>query len=290
MAKNRKTREQFEARRLAAAEEAQTSLFPLFRRLQQAAYTAVLEWLFDFDTDDEGRLIYNVKSLRRVEGVFRVFGTFGKTASDALLAASLERAEGLINLNGSYFGSFAEISAEVATAARREALLAWGYDLTKGQLLSGGYLSKMFNNDEVARSVAALVNQALANKTTLADFRRTFAGIFVGKPGGGMLERHYRTVTFDLFQALDRSANLAYADQLGLNFAVYSGTLMVDSRPFCVAIVNKCLSRGEIEEAGATEWKGKKPFNNIYTDCGGFNCRHHWSFVSDELANHLRKK
>jgi hypothetical protein len=104
-----------------------------------------------------------------------------------------------------------------------------------------------------------------------------------------MLERHWRTNSFDLYQRIDRTANLIYADRLGLDYAIYSGTLEEDSRAWCIKHVNKVFSRPEIDDWKNRTWQGKNEIGyDPYTDAGGHNCRHHWSFISDEIAAHLR--
>jgi hypothetical protein len=80
-----------------------------------------------------------------------------------------------------------------------------------------------------------------------------------------------------------------YAERLGLKYAVYSGTLEEDSRPFCVARVNKVYSLGEIQSWRNLKFQGKPKigYEPVY-DCGGFNCRHHLSWISDEIAEKLK--
>jgi hypothetical protein len=131
------------------------------------------------------------------------------------------------------------------------------------------------------------MNQAIGAKMKLADFQKLFRSVFVGNPGFGMLEQYFKRATYDLYQTLDRAANLVYADRLKLNYAIYSGTVMDTTRPFCEERVNKVFSRKQIEGWSELEWKGKPPIYNPYLHCGGYNCRHHLSFVSDEVAEVL---
>jgi len=154
--------------------------------------------------------------------------------------------------------------------------------------LAGGYFESLFATEQLARSVAGVVNKAIAGGMTLNKFQVVFKSVFTGP--GGMLARHWRTNSFDLFQRIDRTANLIYADDLKLNWAIYSGTLETDSRPFCIARVNKVFKRTEIDAWKGLRFAGKPRIGyDPFTDCGGYNCRHHLSWVSDGVGEKLRE-
>jgi hypothetical protein len=63
---------------------------------------------------------------------------------------------------------------------------------------------------------------------------------------------------------------------------------MEDSRPWCIKHGNKVFSRTEIEGWKNQEWAGKNKFYDPFSDCGGYNCRGHWSWISDVVAKKLR--
>ena len=143
----------------------------------------------------------------------------------------------------------------------------------------------------MAAQVAGFVNRAMGLKMSLAEFRRRFRQLFVpGRFGPGILQRHWKTNTFDLFQRLDRAIQLEYANELGLNFAIYSGTIIETSREFCIARTGKVFSREQIAGWATLNFSGKPKLYEPFTDCGGHNCRHHLSFVSDTVAESLLKK
>src|SRR5690606_24707400 len=131
------------------------------------------------------------------------------------------------------------VEESVEDAARRLALKRWGYNTTTKQLIPGGYMEALFKNQGVARNVAGLVNRAIAGQMSLADFQKQFRKLFIGTPGNGMLERHWKTNSYDLFARIDRAANLVYADRLGLNYAIYSHTIIKTSRQHCIGNANK---------------------------------------------------
>lgn len=285
------TRSELEKRRIAESEKAQKATNAVVRGLQMTAYGLVVDWLADSIETENGRIKYSASNFGKVAALFKIFTRFQRDYQTTMLGAVLDWAGRLFGLNGDYFETF-EPTAKVESideAARRLTLQRWGYNVNTGQLITGGYFESLFTNQAVAQKVAGLVNRAIAQKMPLAQFQRAFRQVFVGLPGQGMLERHWRTNSFDLYQRIDRTANLAYADRLGLQYAIYSGTLEEDSRPFCIARVNKVFSRPEIAGWEDLEFQGKPKIGyDPFTDCGGFNCRHHLSWISDEIAERIR--
>lgn len=276
-------------KREAEAEKAKKATEAQVRVLQALGYTAVIEWAIQNLDTEEGKFKATARNLGRVSGLYRVLGDWQTRYKGSMLGTVLDWAGRIFGANEAYFDSFEDITETITDKARRLTLQRWGYDGEK--LIPGGYFEILFNNQTIAQRTASLVNQAINQKMSLRDFQKTFKAVFVGIPGQGMLERHWKTNSFDLFMRLDRQANLIYADALGLNYAIYSGTLEEDSRTFCIARVNKVFDRGGIEAWKGLEWQGKPKIGyDPFTDCGGFNCRHHLSWISDGLAETLKAK
>ena len=275
--------------RINAAEKARKATAALVRDLQNAGYTAVIDWTIGAIDTDGGKIKYTASNLSKVQGLYRVFAAFQAKFKGTMLGSVLDWTGQIIGLNNDYFESFAAPAETVAETARRLTLQRWGYNTGANSIIPGGYFESLFSNQQAAQKIAQLVNQAIIQKMPLKDFQKTFKQVFVGKPGEGMLERYWSTNSFDLFQRIDRTANLVYADKLGLNHAIYSGTLEEDSRPFCVTRVNKVFSRPEISKWSDLNFQGKPKIGyDPFVDCGGFNCRHHLSWISDGVAFHLR--
>lgn len=276
-------------RRIAEAEKAAAATSETVRALQQAGYIMVIDWIVGNIETDGNTIKYTAKNLSRVQGLYRTLAKFQQQFEGKMLGSVLDWVGRLIGLNADYFETFATPGETLQDTARRLTLLRWGFDTGTGKLIPGGYFEALFTNQEFARRVASLVNQAITQKMPLNKFQQVFKQVFVGKPGEGMLERHWKTNSFDLFQRIDRTANFVYAERLGLNYAIYSGTLEEDSRPFCISRVNKVFSRPEIQHWADLNFAGKPKIGyDPFTDCGGFNCRHHLSWISDGVAYKLR--
>lgn len=276
-------------RRIKEAEQSGRYMETIVRGLQASAFALLSEWVADKLTVEDGKIKYSASNLGKVAGLYLLFDRINSGYRKTMLGELLARAGNLFGLNNDYFNEIKPVPESVEDAARRLTLQRWGYNVETKALIPGSYFEKLFANEGVARNVAGLVNRAIAGKMSLADFQKQFRRVFIGTPGNGMFERHWKTNSFDLFQKIDRAANLVYADRLGLNYAIYSGTVKDTTRPWCEAHVNKVYSRKEIDAWKNADWAGKIQVGyDPYLDAGGFNCRHHWSFISDTVAETLR--
>jgi hypothetical protein len=276
-------------RRIKEATNSGAFMDALVRSLQAALYGLVIDWVSGKIETVDGRMKYSASNLGKVAGLYLLFDRFSKSYQKTVLGGILDRAARIFGLTKEYYDEIKPAPESVQDAARRLTLQRWGYNVNTKELIPGGYMEKLFANEGVARNVAGLVNRAIAGKMSLADFQKQFRKVFIGRPGQGMLERYWKTNSFDLFQKIDRAANLVYADRLGLEYAIYSGTVMDTTRPWCENHVNKVFSRDEIDAWKNQSWQGKITIGyDPYLDAGGFNCRHHWSFISTPIAEHLR--
>jgi hypothetical protein len=279
------------AREEAAAQAYKTLQYEV-RKMQGLLWQTLVERINQLDTKD-GKITYGVRNLSRVQLIFEAFAEFGKRLLPTMLRSVFYRVDQILDLNRRYFEEVVpgKTTNDMATLAREATLLRWGYRVDTKELLPGSYFEKLFSTQGVAQGVAAKVNQAIAAKMPLAEFQKAFRADFVGSTGNGMLERHWKTNSYDLFQRIDRAANLEYAEQLKLNYAIYSGTLKDTSRPFCVARVNKVFNRDQIEDWRKLNFSGKPTVGyDPAADCGGHGCRHHLSFISDEIAQRLKAR
>ena len=269
------------------AAESHDALMRAVRLGQAALFERLIDWTNKIETD--GRQIkFTARNLGKVGQVLKIVDSFFKSFQKTVMGF-IRRAFGqTLELNKGYFAEM-NPARSVEDEARRVTLLRWGFDVDKNEMLPGGYFQKLFSSQAIAQRIAEQVNRAMAMKMPLGEFRKLFRSVLVGKPGSGMLERYFNTNTFDLFQRLDRSVQNIYAERLGLNYAVYSGTVMDTTRPFCEARVNKVFSRKQIAGWADLQFAGKPKMYDPFMDCGGFNCRHHLSWVSDEVAKYLLK-
>lgn len=119
---------------------------------------------------------------------------------------------------------------------------------------------------------------------------------------GGAIEGAIVDKTFDTFPKADRLLSKNNAAALNLKYAIYQGGIIKTSRDFCIERNNRVFSTEEIEKFGTAddkyggytdkskgEFDGKDEPYNPFTSLGGWNCRHHLDFVSNEMAELLKE-
>lgn len=272
---------------MSETERAHRALMAAVNALQGEAAATVLDWAATTLETEGGKIKYTARNLGRVQQLAGLMAKFQKRFQNTVLGRILQWADRVLQTVDRYFGKQKEVPETLKDRARKAALLRWGYDVKVGKLVTGGYLETVFAGTNIGQRVAALVNRAIASNMSLAQFQKTFRAIFTG--AGGVLNRYFNTNTFDLFQRIDRTAAYIMAQKLGLKWAVYSGTLIETSRPFCIARANNIYSETQIASWANLNFKGKpKVGYDPFVDCGGFNCRHHLAWVTDEIAEHIK--
>lgn len=104
----------------------------------------------------------------------------------------------------------------------------------------------------------------------------------------GLLKKYNSTYAFTAFSAFDRRAQNIKAQQYGLDKFYYSGSLVMDSREFCVNRVGKIFTKKEIDSWNKMgRWDGKAEGRDVWTYLGGWNCQHILSPVTNEFAEYL---
>lgn len=112
--------------------------------------------------------------------------------------------------------------------------------------------------DKIAKAYSALKNK--------------FAGVNVGSSMTNTVKRemHDKVMEFDATFIQHR------AEQAGLNKFKYTGSVVAESRDFCIRNVGKTFTKTEARSLWARQsWKGKKN-GDPFVVRGGHNCRHFW--------------
>lgn len=108
----------------------------------------------------------------------------------------------------------------------------------------------------------------------------------------GLLGKVYSPVANDVFTQVDRTASTVISNQIGLKYFVYSGTIVRNSRAFCIIHCNKVYStddaKGWINEDPAPIFD-KETYEPLQ-DLGGYRCRHSLMYISTDLYKVLSDK
>jgi len=81
-----------------------------------------------------------------------------------------------------------------------------------------------------------------------------------------------------------RTLHTKKANDAGIDKFLYFGSLVKDSRDFCIARAGKIFTRTEIESWNNLRWTGKIEGSNVFVTLGGFRCRHHLVAVPSSIS------
>ena len=93
---------------------------------------------------------------------------------------------------------------------------------------------------------------------------------------GNNLRRYASQIAHDSVMQFHGQFTVAKAKESGLNHYRYTGTLVRDSRPFCINMLNKTFTEKEIRDIWNNQgWQGKST-GDPFIVRGGYSCRHTW--------------
>jgi hypothetical protein len=275
--------------------------------------------------DVKDGLIQDTKgNYQLLTGLDNIYNRFTLSAVKEIAPQIINTTSGIVALAEKYFSAVLTetIGAKFVKIIKDTAIKTdLRVGLKGGKMILNGFMDKMIQSSSVGMDLSNFMSKSITGQIPTKDFITGFTDLMKGVPREiikdgktviiqeGRLEKEYKRYAYDLYQQYDRSYNTSLADEFGMNYFLYQGGLIEDSRDFCVCHNNKVWSREE-----AADWDTWKPYmgdypegyeikqKNIYEipsylgypgyqpliDAGGYRCRHSISFISDELALDLR--
>lgn len=228
---------------------------------------------------------------------------FQAGVGDKIVRQIIEGTRQLTKVNVKYFDLFDD--AAVKKISRQiEAKILSTYGITPdGDLKPESFLNNIVKSNEPLNKIKGLIHQAVASEIKITDLENSLKTSLVEED----LVKKYldSSQVTNIYDRYDRQTAKEYSDHLKLDWAIYQGGLIEDSRPFCIERNGKVFTREEILRFGTSkdkfggytnksngEFQGKwRPGLKVYDpiqDMGCYNCRHHWDWISFELASSLR--
>jgi hypothetical protein len=119
------------------------------------------------------------------------------------------------------------------------------------------------------------------NEDEISSVFRQLKGRFAGVSVGSAMTDKVSGEMHDLVMDFDGVFTLHRGRQAGLQKFKYTGTLVANSRDFCVRNVGKVFTESEAKALWASEsWSGKRS-GDPFIVRGGHRCRHFWVPVED---------
>mgnify|MGYP001598133516 CR=1 FL=1 len=279
------------------SESGQNTLMERAKQLQSALYAFLLDKVIaELETDEAGAFKFSVKNLQstsRVGGIFSSYRKLSDSFGDWLIKQLLN----LFGLNNKYFREVGKVSDSLEAKTRKLLFQNLGYDIEKKEIIKSSWLDNLLAQETVKQQVINRLSAAIQSKMDAKTFRTQFRDAFLDNNAGlGLVTKNMDFHTQNIFMSFDRAAQAVYKEQLGLEHAIYSGTIMQPTksspgtRSFCWRRVNNLYDNATINEWNKQDWAGKIEGSDVKVTAGGYRCRHHFSWVSKEIAEQLQKK
>lgn len=144
--------------------------------------------------------------------------------------------------------------------------------------LSGDSFSQMSSlGDQYAVQISNKIYSGVLVGDSVDDMTEELSQLLVGgtDKAGRPMANHAKTIATTGYREADSILLEKKGEEFEIEEWEYAGSLIKDSRKWCVDHVGKTYTMEEIQEWNDRSWKGKKEGNPFVTR-GGWNCRHRW--------------
>ena len=115
-----------------------------------------------------------------------------------------------------------------------------------GRLAKNGLLSKLLTTDAIKTQLMETLNAGVQAGIPMNKLVRMMEITVKGtRDISGVLEKQFKPLVLDTYQAFDRVSNYVYADKLNLSAFLYLGGLIETSRDFCIEKNGKVFTNEE---------------------------------------------
>lgn len=164
-----------------------------------------------------------------------------------------------------------------------------GWDPDKDRFIPGGPFDSHARNladiGFAKKEAIRAITTGVGWKRFEEDFAEELLGVD-GKPG--LIDKRVRQGIFDVYQDYDRTLITEMAKEDDVKHFLYQGGLMTTSRPFCIERNNKVYTHKEVESWRNLDFQGKTKNYDPFVHAGGYNCRHSYDPISEELYEEFK--
>ena len=148
----------------------------------------------------------------------------------------------------------------------------------------------------VSSAISDLISSNIKGKQSYDSLRTQLKDFILGtKEKNGRLLSYVNQITSDSLNTYSAEYDKIITDVIQPQWFKYVGSIILDTRPFCQAVVDKkwvhkselgALSRGEVDgkKVSTQGFKPNTDKENILINRGGWNCRHKFVAVSEEVV------
>lgn len=271
-------------------------------RIIQSNVLAEVELLIKELTINNGNIVQDVANLKRLNEIY-------KKLKDVTIPPEYKQR---VVAFGRSFNTVTNIQNEYFTALLGEytapAIIAEIKNLAISETVAA--LTEQGINSAITNNIGSLIKESIETGGKYTDLTKQLAQFINGdKDNIGAYEKYVNQITIDAINTYSANYNKAVTDDLGLEWFMYVGALVGDSREFCQRLVGKrYVHKSELPEiikgnidgvqvpiyartglpqgmiAGTNE-------NNFQTRRGGYRCNHQLMPITDSrVPEEIRKR
>ena len=264
--------------------ESQDKIFEIARKGGQGLAVLLKKLLGKMETEN-GTIKNSLKNRKILSEVLKLIRTYYKSQTSLLSKEIETRLSELVGINIEEFEK--QVKKKIDKQLYTDTILT-DIGFVGSKIKPNSYLDSLLKDNVVSKTIVATISKAIKAGSTLSDLVKKITEYFVPKSGLGLIESQlFRNGGYNLYQQQDRILTDTMAEDLNLNYAVYSHTVKNNTRHFCKQRINKIYTREEIKSWNALQWSGKNQNIDVLFSQGGHNCRGSYSWVSEETAKRL---
>jgi len=162
-----------------------------------------------------------------------------------------------------------------------KAILETNIATTKEALLGAGI------RNNFGTAIQEVLKDNISGIGSRSDLNKTLRKFIEGTPEQApFLNRYIKQTTNDAVMTFNAEYIQTIAEDLGVDYYLYAGTIIEDTRSFCQARTGRYFTTDEVKAwANLKGWQGRMAGTNsstIFIYRGGYNCRHQLWPVSKE--------
>ena len=283
----------------SAIERRQLDMSGRVSKAERQLFLSILDEIVPKLEFTNGLVDNSVKNLLLLYRLDRVFESWQNEVFNPVMSEFVKDLFSISDMTTAYYEGMAAEKIINGIAESNELLrAAIGVD-SDGKFIKGSILSDISTVPTVRQEMKSILVQAVQSNSDLKDLNKVIKEFIQGKKGqNGAINTYFNSkasgYAYDLYNRVAEVKNEQFRDVLDLQWFIYSGDVIKDSRDFCRKKAGKVFAVIEAD----TEWKDDpdligKSSGIPYiprVDRGRWRCRHRIRYITRETAMRLDPK
>lgn len=264
------------------------------RGVEASLYRRILADVLPALGQENGALKAGISNLAKANIIERVFNELEAEEMRPVIKAFAEKLLSISGSNAEYYLLTGQDAAKVERIAKDVSHIRAIIGIDKeGNLLNGGYLSRLGKNEFARERIKTYLLTSIATKQNVISFEQGLRSLIATtKDTDGAITGYWRQYAFDTYAKIREVDNLHFADEIGLDHFIYQGGIIKTSRAFCVRKNGKVFTREEAmrdwpKDPTLIDQKHRASYKPLI-DRGRNNCRHFLMWITEERAKEIR--